>query len=117
LDCPCQIGRNTLLMPNEETKRRVDGVSTLEGGMDNGTDSSLLQSNQASFLGNMTVRGSFASTRPPFRSHLLNFQDDMTESRFTGIFQGSCFYDAIDENDSSIIVSLGGKLFRIWVAQ
>lgn len=90
------------------------GFTSLEGGQDGGKSASLIADNQVSFAGNVTFRGAFVKSRPPVVNLLLEFDSDATESRFTGKFQGSCFYDA-ELGESGIILSVGGKLFRIQI--
>ena len=84
--------------------------------MDANSSPSLLQPNQSAFLGNISLRGDYASTRPPFVSRILNFDNAQTESNFSGMFQGACFYEALnDETQNSLIVSVAGRTFRIFV--
>ena len=100
------------------SQREFDGFTSLEGGMDANSATSLLQPNQSAFLGNMSLRGDYASTRPPFRQKILNFENSRTQTNWSGVFQGACFYEALDdESQNSLIVSIGGRAFRIFLAQ
>ena len=99
-----------------DAKRVFDGFTELSGGQDANSDPALLDVNESAFLGNISLRGNFAHTRPPYSRRILNFEDAQTESHFDGIFQGACFYeDSSDETQNSLIVSVGGRLFRIYV--
>lgn len=92
-----------------------DGFTSLEGGMDADSAPSLLQPNQSAFLGNVSLRGDYASSRSPFIRKILSFDSATTQSHFAGMFQGACFYEADDETMNSLIVSISGRLFRIYV--
>ena len=50
-----------------------DGFTSLEGGMDANSAPSLLQPNQSAFLGNVSLRGDYASSRSPFIRKILSF--------------------------------------------
>lgn len=99
-----------------DPNRVFAGFVSMEGGMDGGRSASLIQDNQCAMAGNVTFRGAFPKTRPPYENLLLTFDSDLTESRFTGIFQGSVFYEA-EFGSSGFVVSVGGKLFRIQLGQ
>ena len=103
-------------MTNTDVKRVFDGFTSLEAGMDSNSSPSLLPPNQAAFLGNMSLRGNFPRTRPNFVSRILNYEDSTTQSHFDGLFQGACFYEAMDDEVlNSLLVSIGGRLFRIFI--
>jgi hypothetical protein len=98
------------------SQRVYDGFTELSGGMDANSSPSLLQPNQSAFLGNISLRGDFAGTRPPFRQKILDFENARTQTNWAGVFQGGCFYEATnDETLNSIIVSVSGRTFRIYV--
>jgi hypothetical protein len=100
------------------SQRVYDGFTELSGGMDANSSPSLLQPNQSAFLGNISLRGDFAGTRPPFRQKILDFENARTQTNWAGVFQGACFYDALDdETQNSLIVSINGLTFRIFLAQ
>ncbi len=102
---------------NADPKRVYDGFVSLEGGVDTNSDPCLLPANELCFLGNASLRSNFPNTRPPFIQNLLVFDNAITQANYSGIFQGACFYEAADESDNSLIVSIGGHLFRIYVNQ
>jgi hypothetical protein len=89
-----------------------DGFNSLEGGVDAGIASSLIGKNQVASACNYSFRGAYPSTRPPYESLILTFNNEVTEANFTGIFQGSTTYQAVTGN-SGFVVSRGGRLFRI----
>ena len=60
-------------MPVIDRQRISDGFLTLERGVDAGRAPNLLSRNQASFAGNVTVRGGYARTRPAFVNIPLEF--------------------------------------------
>lgn len=78
--------------------------------MDGGRSSSLIQANQVAEAVNVTFRGAFVKTRPPYWRKPLSYVDGATRARFAGKFQGALFYRG---NPSAHIVSRGGRLFRI----
>lgn len=99
-----------------DANRVYSGFVSMEGGMDGGRAPSLIADNQCALAGNVTFRGAFPKTRPPYDNLLLTFDSELTESRFTGIFQGAVFYEA-EFGKSGFVVSIGGKLFRIQLGQ
>ena len=60
-------------MPVIDRQRISDGFLTLERGVDAGRSPNLLSRNQASFAGNVTMRGGYAKTRPAFVNIPLKF--------------------------------------------
>ena len=60
-------------MPVIDRQRISDGFLTLERGIDAGRSPNLLSRNQASFAGNITMRGGYAKTRPAFVNIPLKF--------------------------------------------
>lgn len=91
--------------------RAYGGFSVLNGGLDSGSASSLLATNQYSLGINLTNRGDFVVTRPPWEQKILTI-DQVTSSRFTGKYQGVEWYDG-ENGESGWIVARGGKLFKI----
>ena len=47
--------------------RIVDGITSIEGGMDSGRSPSVINKNQCAYAGNVSFRGGYAKTRPTFR--------------------------------------------------
>lgn len=90
------------------------GFTVLTGGMDGGKDASLIGKDQVAAATNFTFRNGLATTRPPIQNQLLTFDTAVTQSRFTGRFQGAMFYNAeAGKGDNGFIVSINGNLFRI----
>ncbi len=89
-----------------------DGFLSLEGGVDGGVSPSLIQPNQVASACNYSFRDAFVKTRPPYINLPLTFANDVVESRFTGKFQGSVFYQS-RFGTSGFVLSRGGKLFLI----
>lgn len=93
-----------------DLNRAYDFFYTLEGGMNGALSPSLIDKNQCAFLKDFTVRDGFVKTRPPWFNRLFTFDSDLTESRFTGKFQGACFYDS-EQGHSGYVISISGRLF------
>lgn len=105
-------------MAEIEQGRLVDGFSTLTEGVNEGVRPSLLagaepfSANRAARLINATVRGGFATCRPPWLKFPLYFQDadDMAWFQEHNV-QGRERY--VTPYGSVIIVSIGGRIYRI----
>lgn len=89
-----------------------DGFTELSSGVNMGISPSLIQANQVAFAKDFSFRGGFVKTRPPYANLPLSFDSETTETNFTGIFQGACFYQS-DFGQSGFVVSRGGRLFFI----
>ncbi len=89
-----------------------DGFVELSGGCDGGISASLIQRNQVAAACNYSFRDAFVKTRPPYVNIPFTFANDAVESRWTGIYQGSVFYQS-RFGSSAFVVSRGGKLFLI----
>lgn len=83
---------------------------SLPRGMNGGADPTLIGKDQYSAACNMTVRGDYIHTRPPWANQIFT---DLTNGRFTGRFQGAAFYDGEESGQSCHIISRGGRLFRL----
>lgn len=77
--------------------------------MDGGTAPSLIGVDQFAAATNLTIRGDYITTRPPWANHVFT---DNTNGRFAGKFQGSVWYDGGD-GQSCNVIARGGKLFRM----
>ena len=103
---------------NQDQKRVFDGFRSFEGGVDSNSDPALLPVNECAFLGNMSLRANIPSTRPPYVNRMLNFDNLTTLTNFAGMYQGCCFYESLeDETQNSLIVSISGHLFRVFLRQ
>jgi hypothetical protein len=94
-----------------DARKLYDGFASTNG-IDSGKNPSLIQGNQAANAINVTFRGGYAATRPPWKLRKLNFDSTDTENRFTlGNPQGLSSYQASDT--SYLIASCGGRIFEI----
>lgn len=83
-------------------------------GQNSDVDPLLLPPDQLSFASNATVRGDFASQRPPFLNLQLSYDEAQTGTDFqTGLFQGACYYR--NGSNGYIMLAVSGKLFRITI--
>ena len=94
----------------------IDQLGTLGDGMNAGVAPLLLKRNQMALAVNLTVRGTYAKTRPPFQIKTLtpNGTALIASALAGGPFQGACFYNP-DSGSESLIVAIGGRLFQIFV--
>lgn len=89
---------------NVDPERLITGFSVLAGGMDFGTDASLIGLDQCAFASNISFRGNLARTRAPWISRPL---DTAIRSRF----QGALVYQTAAQQ--GIVLSAGGRLYYI----
>jgi hypothetical protein len=91
-----------------------DGLGDFAGGFHSGIAPTLLAKNQMGYASNVTVRGGFATDRPPWRRIGLNFGGDSSlQSLFEqALWQGAMNYQT-DAGSESLICSIGGQLFNI----
>ena len=91
-------------MPQDDPLVSKVGFGTLQGGMDFGTDASLIGPDQCSFASNMTMRDDLAHTRAPWLSIPL-------DTAVRGRFQGALVYETIQQQ--GIVFSANGHLYYI----
>lgn len=90
-----------------------DGAVTLLGGVDEGRAPLLLRQDQVSRAINVTFRGGFAKTRPPFDKKGLVFDRSEFGMWFYFHFmQGAEYYESAD-GLNKIVCSVGGRIFLI----
>lgn len=96
-----------------EAKILRDGFTSLLSGQDSGNKPDLLARDAYAFGINLTARGGFVDQRPPYVSPELTFATEEIQTYFkTKVFQGwKIYHPAL--SDSSIVISTGGRLFRI----
>jgi len=101
-------------MANKFPKRIIDGWNALDGGINSGVASNLINPNQASFAINLQTRGGWARPRPGIHKVTLNFQsaDDVQQAFETLMFQLGEGYQ-ISNGDGAIIAMIGGRQYRI----
>lgn len=92
---------------------RRDGLLSALGGQDSGRASVLLRPDQISLGVNITLRGGFPETRPPFIQRPLNFEN-LEQSRWfrENRLQGAKAYYA-QNGRTILIVAVGGRFFVI----
>lgn len=91
-----------------DASRRVAGFSEMSKGINSGSAPNLLDADQGFNAVNVTFRGDFPSTRPPWINHLLV----SPPATWTGIFQGALHYDG-EAGQSGWLVARGGRFFFI----
>lgn len=98
-------------------KHLTDGFTTLLGGVDESRQPLLVRTDQVSRAINLTFRGGFPKTRPPWMKRNLRFARGEYGLWFIShIFQGSEYYDDFRAMER-IVVSVGGRLFLVDVTQ
>lgn len=102
-------------VPVRDPTRRFAGFSILNGGLDSASAPSLIAQNQYAVGINVTNRGDYLKTRPPYDQLPLTM-DAATAARFTGKFQGAEWYDG-NIGESCFVVARGGRLFRITIGK
>ena len=110
----CAPSRSLNAMADEFKSRTVyDALASFEAGMNSGEAPLLLEHNQLSFATNVTVRGSYATHRPPFSKQVLDFGGDaaLETAVTTGLFQGSAYYKP-DSGIETLMASLSGRLYQ-----
>jgi len=93
----------------------IDGIGSLDAGINAGLAPQLLPPNQVAMATNMTFRGGYGTHRPPIREISLDFKGDLVlqESVIHKAFQGACFYQP-DTGAQSLMASIGGHLFQFF---
>jgi hypothetical protein len=89
--------------------RVLDGFTNLSTGMDAGKSKSLILASSVANACNVSFRGSYVHTRPPWTNIPITVPASLT-SRWTGIYQGAEFYDG-QGVASGWIISRGGLIF------
>jgi len=90
--------------------RVTAGFRALARGMDGGKAASLIRPDQVALAINMTFRGAFMRTRPPYGNHLYSFYDATTQLNWTGRVQGWAYYDG-EAGQSGWVIARNGRLF------
>lgn len=94
----------------------LDELSTFEAGMNSGIAPALLTKKQLAFLSNGTVRGTYATQRPPYRQLAVDYGGNAALQAAVegGLFQGAC-YGYPDNGTESLIASISGGLYEFIV--
>jgi hypothetical protein len=101
------------MIANPKGKTKADGFKKILG-MDSGDTPDEIEPGYHSFLINTRCRGGYTFPRPGYNKIELTFSGDANLSyRFKkGRFQGAQFFDP-ESGESCLVVSIGGRLFRI----
>lgn len=101
-------------MPVKPQDQVWDGFASLEGGVESGLPSLLLDVNQTAFAVNTTFRdGGLPSPRPGLVNREMTFPNEYTRSGLQDrYFQGAGTYIS-DDGRSFIAVSMSGRIFTI----
>lgn len=91
-----------------DTARKLAGFTEMSQGVDSGISPNLIPPDQAANAVNVSFRGDFPTTRPPWTNRLLQ----NIPATWTGIFQGSMHYDG-EAGQSGWLVARGGRFFFI----
>ncbi len=90
-----------------------DGVATVLAGINSGLPPTMLPRNQLAFGVNITTRGGYAATRPPWLKLTCAYPStDIRIAATRSIFQGAAFYSSFGNNPSCLIASIGGRIYR-----
>jgi len=91
--------------------RMVDGITSIEGGMDSGRSPSMLNRNQCAYAGNVTFRGGYATTRPTFRRIPLASASSTPASTMTSNrFQGASYYN---KGSGYVVCQVYGNVYQL----
>ena len=104
-------------MPKPSGTKIYDYISAFNEGMNAGIQPTLLPKNQLAFALNATVRGGFATNRPPFTKSLTFAweSDDVQTAVETGLFQGACYFKP-DIGQQCLIAQISGYLYRFSIS-
>lgn len=98
-------------------KQYEDFLFSFERGVNSGVEAVLLLKNQLAWGENVTVRGGYATHRPPIKRQTLNYQGNTPQDQAAlqaaveqGKFQGSAVYRP-DTGLSQIVAAISGRLF------
>lgn len=90
----------------------IDALSDFNGGVNQSRSPLKLDRNVMARAVNVTVRGEFATHRPPYNKRILSYENDVTRALVEGgLFQGACFYRP-DNSPECLIAAISGMLFQ-----
>jgi hypothetical protein len=96
--------------------RIFDGFTSLEGGMDAGSATTLIPRNKYFFGMNVTGRGGYIKNRPPWNEYPMVFVDNPTQVAYkSGRFQGGDWYIP-DDGFPIGLVSISGHIYSLTVS-
>lgn len=90
-----------------------DFLKSVDKGMNAGIDPLLIPRNQAAYLRNATVRGTFVTHRPSFSKIALDFggNGDLQVAATQNLWQDGCYFKS-DDGIESLMAIVAGRLFR-----
>lgn len=90
-----------------------DSISSFQNGCNSGILPLLLDKNSLAFGTNVSLRGAYATHRPPIQKKGLTFQNSTVAANFqTGFFQGGGYYRP-DYGTESLICQISGRLYQL----
>lgn len=93
-----------------------DTLDSFEGGVNQGVSPLRLPKNVMARALNVTVRGDYATHRPPYQKRdILGPVDLIADAFKQGTFQGAAFYRPDDFAFESLMASIAGSLFQFQV--
>lgn len=90
-----------------------DGWTNLWGGVDSGRASNLLEGNQCAFAVNVTMRGGYPETRPPYVTPKVEFDNAAIRTHWASAETQGAKYFAPTQGSPLIVAMIGGRLFVI----
>ncbi len=91
----------------------LDATTTFQQGINSGIAPELLPKSQLAYMSNGTVRGTYATHRPPFHDRVLNFQTADQQSAFqTGLWQGATWCQPTSTPEA-LVAQISGRLWFI----
>jgi hypothetical protein len=98
-----------------EPKTLVDALADFDGGCNQTRSPLKLTRDIMAHAANVTVRGDFATHRPPYHKRLLTYANDATRALVEGgLFQGACFYQP-DNAPQCLMAAISGLLFKFQI--
>jgi hypothetical protein len=100
-----------------EAKELFDALADFPQGMNAGVAPLRVPREQLAYLGNGTVRGTFARHRPAFKKITMDYGGDSALQTHleTGQFQGACYYKP-DFGLESLLAQISGRLFQFRIS-
>lgn len=100
-----------------EVKQFLDGCSAFPEGVNSGAAPVLLPRTQLAAARNATMRGNFATDRPPYRKIAIDYGGDLAlqTNIETGLWQGGCYFNP-DSGAESLMAQISGRLFQFTIS-
>lgn len=103
-------------MPEKFQSRPLfDSVSIFQDGVNGSLSPLLIPKTQLAAATNVSVRGGFATERPPFYKRDIDYPSpEIQEAIEQGLFQGSTYYQP-DSGPQSLIAAISGRIFQFTI--